>query len=67
MECLTRKEIEELFELDSEGKFIRLIIPDDGDKPELNLIGTIHTELPAEQLRRVKIYANKLIEANLCG
>jgi len=54
---MTREEIKELFMVDSEGKFINLIIPEKNEYPQLNLIGRNQLDLTLDEVVRVKQYA----------
>ena len=63
--CITKEEVDKLFEQDKEGNFINLIIPAKGDLPEFNLIGKKPTDLSIEEAVRMKQYANKLYEEAL--
>ena len=64
---MTRKEVDRLFETDSEGKFIRLVIPPLYGSPELNLIGKTRLELSIDEVVSVKKYAGKLYTAAQSG
>lgn len=66
---LTRQEIDELFEKDSEGRYVSLVIPSVQDNyPELSLIGKRDRELILEEVLRLKQYVALLnknrIESN---
>ncbi len=59
------EEIDALFELDEEGRFLRLILPNDKLGEELDLIGKRLGELSLPVKIRVKKYSGMLYETAL--
>lgn len=59
---MTRKDFEELFLTDKDGYFVNLVIPAEGDSPELNLIGKNQKDLSLDEVVRLKKYAQQLLE-----
>ena len=59
------EDIDKLFSLDEEGRFVCLIIPKDKLGEELNLIGRRRLDLSIDEIIRVKQYANKLYQEAL--
>ena len=57
---MNNDEIKKLFEMDSDGRFVRLVIPELDGMPELNLTGKKKTELNSEEVSRMKIYVREL-------
>lgn len=54
------RDIEEIFATDSEGKYIKLIIPATADMPEMDLSGKTKLELSLDEVVRLKKYAYEL-------
>lgn len=59
---MTREDIDKIFEVDSEGRFVNLIIPALGEFPELDLSGKKRLELSLEEVVCVKKYAAMLFQ-----
>jgi hypothetical protein len=57
---MNNDEIKKLFEMDSDGRFVRLVIPELDGMPEINLTGKRKTELNSEEVSRMKIYVREL-------
>jgi hypothetical protein len=58
--AMTLDEVDKTFEVDENGAFIRLVLPNDKLGKEINLIGKKGIDLPIDLKVRVKQYANKL-------
>lgn len=59
---MTREEIRSIFEINENGEFIRLIIPQMFGFPETNLIGKKKLDLTLEQVILYKKYIGMLYE-----
>ena len=59
---MTIEEYKELFKQDENGCFVKLVIPPDGDKDELNLIGKKPEDFSLEEVVRMKKYSRKLFK-----
>ena len=59
---MTREEYKKLFETDENGCFLNLIIPAEGDLPELNLIGKMPATFTLDEVIRMKKYSSSLFE-----
>ena len=59
---ITYKEYNYMFEKDSNGCFIRLIIPANENNGELNLIGKHPETFTLDEIIRMKKYAGKMFE-----
>lgn len=59
------EEIDELFSVDENDRFKKLILPNDKLGPEINLIGKKRFDLDLDIIIRIKKYANKLYEEAL--
>ena len=59
---MKKVDVKEIFEMDSEGRFLHLIIPELDGMPELDLTGKRKLELNSEEVSRLKIYARELTE-----
>ena len=62
MKSMTHEEYGDLFATDEDDCFINLIIPAQGNKPELNLIGKKPKEFTVEEVIRMKKYASKMYD-----
>jgi len=62
---LSVEEIDELFAVDAEDRFIKLVLPNDKLGDEVNLIGKKRLDLDLDTIVRIKKYANKLYEEAL--
>ncbi len=54
------EDMNKIFAMDSEGRFVNLIIPELDGMPELNLIGKTKAELNSEEVTRLKIFVREL-------
>lgn len=61
-ETMNRKEINVIFETDKEGRFLHLVIPPDGEQPQIDLSGKSRLELTIDEVVRIKKYSSKLYE-----
>lgn len=61
---MSEKDMNSIFAVDEEGKFIDLTIPELDGMPELILTGKKKTELNSEEVTRLKIYVRELRERN---
>lgn len=59
---MTVSEIDKLFEVDSNGCFLRLVLPEDKLGEAVNLIGQSESNLSTDLIIRLKKYAGKLYE-----
>ena len=64
---MTVEEIDDLFALDEEGRFLRLVLPADKWGGELDMTGRGFAELSRQEALRVKKYAGRLYEEALNG
>lgn len=59
---MTIAEIDELFKVDEEGRFVNLVLPNDKLGEELNLRGKKQLDMSIDEVVRIKKYASKLYE-----
>lgn len=59
---MTNEEYLKLFERDENDCFLNLIIPAEGDKKELNLIGKKPEDYSLDEIIRMKNYASDMFE-----
>lgn len=59
---MTIAEIDELFKIDEEGRFVNLVLPNDKLGEELNLRGKKQLDMSIDEVVRIKKYASKLYE-----
>ncbi|MBQ8636752.1 MAG: hypothetical protein IJ423_02005 [Clostridia bacterium] len=64
---MTVEEVDKLFEVDDDGKFTNLVLPNDKLGEEIDLIGKRKLDLDIEIIVRIKKYADKLYEDALSG
>ena len=57
---MKRNEIDAIFEVDNEGKFLRLVIPPLYGFPRMNMVGKKKTEMSADEVVLIKKYAYML-------
>ena len=57
---MTRSEVKQVFATDDEGRFVNLVIPPQGEFPEIDLTGKKRLELSLDEIIRLKKYAGKL-------
>lgn len=59
---MTTAEIDELFKVDEEGRFVNLILPNDKLGEKLDLRGKRQLDMGIDEIVRIKKYASKLYE-----
>ena len=59
---MTIAEIDELFRVDEEGRFVNLVLPNDKLGDELDLRGKRQLDMSIDEIVRIKKYASKLYE-----
>lgn len=64
---MTIEEVDKVFEVDDDGKFINLVLPNDKLGEEINLIGKRMLDLDKKIVIRIKKYAGKLYEEAFSG
>lgn len=63
-ETMNRTEFNAIFETDKEGRFLHLVIPPDGEQPQIDLSGKSRLELTIDEVVRIKKYSSKLYAEN---
>ena len=59
---ITYSEYKRLFQKDQNDSYINLIIPADGDIPEMNLIGKLPKDYTIEEIVRLKKFSGEIFK-----